>query len=437
MNNNELVQELFYQLNTQHISYCVLRNYESLPHNTGGSDIDMWIDAKDEGRFLSILSSLNQCDNFTLVSYIEDDFCPKVCYQTMTGGMQIDIFKGGIYYQNNVMIPGSVLCKHLKSFNGVVVLDDSLANLVAALKEILNNGRCEDKYLKPLYKNKTIYSAAYLKENLPQFNELFIEALFDALQNETIHLQVSTLCRIGRRNIKRNPLWCYKIKKIKRWFSPPGYVIAVLGTDGSGKSTIIDAITPWLNEGFHNSVVYNHLRPNVFPDLGVLLGKKEKSEKPIVVSDPHAEKPSGLMGSLVRWGYYMLDYTIGYLKSVYPVVHTKSKVFIFDRYYYDYYVDQKRSRTSLPQWILRLGELFVPNPDLILCLGGDPKKIYERKPETSLEEVTLQTEKLHKFCEKRKNAAWVDTTLPLDETLENAKTSIVEMLTPRFKNVKL
>ena len=213
--------------------------------------------------------------------------------------------------------------------------------------------------------------------------------------------------------------------------------MVVLGTDGSGKTTIIDAITPWLNECFHHGVIYNHLRPNVLPDLGVLLGKKEKSENPIVVSDPHAEKPSGLMGSLVRWGYYMLDYTIGYLKSVYPVVHTKSKVFIFDRYYYDYYVDQKRSRTSLPQLILRLGELFVPRPDLILCLGGDPQKIYERKPETSLEEVSRQTRALRKFCDKHNNAVWIDTTLLLDETLGSAKAAIMGMLTPRFKNVKL
>lgn len=70
----------------------------------------------------------------------------------------------------------------------------------------------------------------------------------------------------------------------------------------------------------------------------------------------------------------MMDYTFGYAKSVYPKIATKAKVFIFDRYYYDYYIDQRRSRTSLPQWVLRFGEIFVPVPDLILCLGGDPKK---------------------------------------------------------------
>ena len=40
----------------------------------------------------------------------------------------------------------------------------------------------------------------------------------------------------------------------------------------------------------------------------------------------------------------------------------------------------------------------IPKPDIILCLGGDPEKIYNRKPETSLEEVTRQTSALKDFC---------------------------------------
>ena len=112
-------------------------------------------------------------------------------------------------------------------------------------------------------------------------------------------------------------------------------------------------------------------------------------------------------------------------------------MFIFDRYYYDYYIDQRRSRTSLPHWILRFGECFVPKPDLTLCLGGDPKKIYERKPETSLQEVERQTIVLRSFCKKRKRTVWIDTTLKPEKSIQIAKEAIVKMLTPRFKNVKL
>ena len=173
------------------------------------------------------------------------------------------------------------------------------------------------------------------------------------------------------------------------------------------------------------------------PELGVLLGKKEKTDKPIVVTNPHAQKPSGLIGSVFRWGYYLLDYTLGYMKSVFPRIRTKSKVFIFDRYYYDYYIDQRRSRTSLPHWILRIGECVVPTPDIILCLGGDPQKIYSRKPETSLEEVARQTHVLQKFCHNHHKAVWIDTTTTTQESINDTMKAIVKMMALRFKDTKL
>jgi len=205
--------------------------------------------------------------------------------------------------------------------------------------------------------------------------------------------------------------------------SKKGLVIAVEGTDGSGKSFIINAITPKI-EKLGYEVIYNHLRPNAIPDLGVLLGKKKAKKKGevIVVSDPHKGKQSGLLGSLFRWGYYMIDYTFGYMKNVW--LYKNGKVFIFDRYYYEYYFDQKRSRTNLPLWIVRIGECLIPSPDVILCLGGDPEKIYARKPETSLEEVQRQTDVLKAFCENHLNAVWIETTVEPTKSIDSAMNAI-------------
>lgn len=206
-----------------------------------------------------------------------------------------------------------------------------------------------------------------------------------------------------------------------------GFVIVVEGTDGSGKSFIINAITPKL-EALGYGVIYNHLRPNAIPDIAVILGKR-KATKPgevNVVSDPHKEKQSGFIGSVIRWTYYMIDYTIGYFIKV--RLHKNGKVFIFDRYYYEYYLDQKRCRTNLPEWIIRLGEGIIPKPDLILCLGGDPAKIYERKPETSLNEVTRQTDVLKSFCNERENAVWVDTTIAPQQSIDAAMSAIKEKM---------
>lgn len=225
-----------------------------------------------------------------------------------------------------------------------------------------------------------------------------------------------------------------RVKTYMRLFSKrPGYVIVVEGTDGSGKSTIINHITPILNEAFHKYVFYNHLRPKLIPDLGVFLGKKSAHEMGHVNSNPHGQSQSGLLGSLIRWGYYMIDYTLGYMCKIWPQIHSKSKIFIFDRYYYDYYWDQKRSRTCLPSWIIRIGEIIVPKPDLILCLGGSPSKIYERKPETSIMEVSRQNLIIKQFCEMHDNAVWIDTTNNIEESCKESMAACYNVMSKRFK----
>ena len=436
--DNQISVNLFKQLNKENIKYAVLRNYKTLPESLGGSDIDLWVCRKDVKAFFRIIENVAKEQNAHMVSYLPDTLCPKVCYMNSECGIQIDVFCGCIPYQNTEMIQGEVIQKHIQKYKDIYVLDDQLANLVAFIKEIVNNGTSGEKYIKPLYDNADLYSLEYIQSVLTLFSAHFSEALHEAIQGKQLVHKFEKLKKLGRSSLKTNNIFLHKISKVSRFWNKPGYVISVQGTDGSGKSTIIDAITPWLEEAFHNGIIYNHLRPNVLPDMGVALGKKEAlkdGEKPKVVSDPHAQKPSGFIGSIVRWGYYMMDYTFGYAKSVYPKIATKAKVFIFDRYYYDYYIDQRRSRTSLPQWVLRFGEIFVPVPDVILCLGGDPKKIYERKPETSLEEVTRQTNVMKRFCNKRKNVVWVDTTLTPEESIRLAKEAILDMLSKRFNKV--
>lgn len=436
--DNKLSISLFRKLNDEKVRYAVLRNYHSLPEKLGGSDIDLWVNSKDVNIFFQIMQDVSKKLKAPLVSYLSDKYCPKVCNLNIESGIQIDVFCGCIPYQNAEMIQGEVIQKYTKKYKDIYVLDDQLANLVAFIKEIVNNGTSDEKYIKPLYDNADLYSLEYIQSVLTLFSARFSEVLCEAIQGKQLVQKFEKLKKLGRSSLKTKNIFWHKITKVSRFWNKPGYVISVQGTDGSGKSTIIDAINPWLDEAFHKGVVYNHLRPNVLPDMGVALGKKEAlkdGEKPKVVSDPHAQKPSGFIGSIVRWGYYMMDYTFGYAKSVYPKIATKAKVFIFDRYYYDYYIDQRRSRTSLPRWVLRFGEIFVPVPDLILCLGGDPKKIYERKPETSLDEVTRQTNVLKSFCSCRKNAVWVDTTLAPEESIRLAKEAILDMLSKRFNKV--
>jgi len=214
------------------------------------------------------------------------------------------------------------------------------------------------------------------------------------------------------------------------------FSIAFIGTDGSGKSTIINQVKPVLNEIFTNGVHYEHMRPNYIPSIAILLGSdKEKPNGP--VTNPHGSSESGIFGSLVRWSYYMLDYTFGFYKKVYSIKANKSRVWIFDRYYYDYLIDPKRSRIKLPKWILRMGQFIIPEPDIILCLGADSEIMHNRKPELPLHEVKRQVTELKLFCANHKRAVWIDTGKSIEESSKETMEAIIKVMAKRFESVKL
>lgn len=210
-------------------------------------------------------------------------------------------------------------------------------------------------------------------------------------------------------------------------FGKRNFTIVFLGTDGSGKSTMINTITPILESRYGLNVRYEHLRPNYFPSIAVALGRRteEEEKQTTVVDDPHNVKTSGPLGSLFRLLYYLADYTIGYLMKV---AFTKDTLWLFDRYYFDFILDPRRFRINIPMRIMKFCEIFIPKADLIISLGSSPEIIFNRKPETSLEEVTRQTEYLRNLVEKKRNAVWVDTGVPIDESVENILTEIDRMI---------
>lgn len=432
--------EYYNTLNMQGVFYFVYGEYENLPNGNGSSDIDMIISPSDFNLGISILNSIARNDNVDVVSYYYGPNSCFVRFMTPEWGVQFDIISA-FYHKDKIYYPTEYLRNDIVIHNDVIkVLKIEVGYYVDFLKELTHINTVKEQYVRG-------FVAEYSKNEVrkKQLKVLYGEELTNIIDN---HLQceamVSVLPELKNILIKKlhpSKITLGRIKRrlfsFKRLFLPPGYVIAVLGTDGSGKSTIINEITPILNEAFHKGVIYHHLRPSWLPDLGVLSGRREKTAQHSVCTNPHSSQPSGLLGSLFRWAYYLIDYSLGYLKKIWLSKHTKSHVHIFDRYYYDYFIDPYRLRVKLPWWIIRLGEFFVPCPDIILCLGGNPNIIYERKPETTLEEVTLQNERLRHFCNRRENAVWIDTTQDVNKSVKEAMKAIHEMMAKRFANVTI
>jgi len=422
----DFLPKFFETLNLNAVQYTVLRNYKLLPESTGGSDLDMLVHANCIKIFDKLLLEFVRENNLNFVSIIDDKQCPKYCISSKNSGLQIDVFKKSVFFGNKEIIPSSVLFANTENYKNIYVLNNKVSVLLAFLKELLNNKNCEQKFIIEL-QNK-FNSLSIDKEFLSQFSPHFLSYL-----NKNLHVlekrHLLNLHQLSKKSHKKSKLYNITFK-IKRLFKHPGYTIAFIGTDGSGKSTLINKITPILNQAFHNSIFYEHMRPNKLPSIAKLFGKKEEFNKP--VTNPHASSSSGLLGSLLRWMYYMLDYTIGFYLKVWPKKAINSCVWVFDRYYYDYLIDPKRGRIKLPRWLLQLGQIFIPEPDLILCLGTNHESIHKRKPELTLIEVERQVLELKKFCDSHNRAVWIDTGKDINSSCYDALDIIINMMSKRF-----
>jgi thymidylate kinase len=201
--------------------------------------------------------------------------------------------------------------------------------------------------------------------------------------------------------------------RIKEWVRlaaritrPTGVMIGFLGPDGVGKSSVIAEVERQMAPAFRRKEQL-HLRPH--------FGRSREGSA--VVTDPHAEKPRGLLGSTGKLLWWWLDYVGGYFRAVHPKL-IRSTLVIFDRYADDLAVDPKRYRYGGPLWLARLLARAVPRPDLMFVLVADPVVIQARKAEVPLTETVRQVEEYRKLAQK-KGVVLVDAGRPLEEVVAN------------------
>ena len=106
-----------------------------------------------------------------------------------------------------------------------------------------------------------------------------------------------------------------------------GMSIAFLAPDGSGKSTIINGITP-TGGGSFAEISYFHFRPEWLRNLGQIHISRKNQEPPKPLepgqepprnATPPAVKKQGRLISFVRFMYYNLDFVFGHFFKILPL----------------------------------------------------------------------------------------------------------------------
>tara|TARA_Y100001935_G_scaffold167615_1_gene138085 strand:+ start:17653 stop:18804 length:1152 start_codon:yes stop_codon:yes gene_type:complete len=207
-----------------------------------------------------------------------------------------------------------------------------------------------------------------------------------------------------------------------RALKPNGLCIAVLGVDGSGKSTLIKSINNNCSKLFRTTHNF-HLKPR-------LIGQKAKGK---AISNPLNKKPYHFFMSLAKLFLTWIDYFLGYFVLIYPK-KIRSGLVIFDRYKQDLYVSPERFRISRTNsYFLKMLYRFMPNADFVIFLKGDPKKIFARKCEISIDEIISQQEKFKDLIVKNKNYVILDTVSNNEEAINQlAYDAIINFIKKRY-----
>jgi len=177
----------------------------------------------------------------------------------------------------------------------------------------------------------------------------------------------------------------YWLAEIRTVLRPRGLHVAILGPDGSGKSTAIKSLEATFSRIFVDTHLH-HWRPSVLPEVGVLLRKR--APRTGTVEKPHEQPPHSPAVSLLRLLYYLADYWLGYGPHILKR-KAQSHLVIFDRYAADMWCDPRRYRLKLPTFAIRLLSWFTPRPDFTFVLLADAPTLAQRKGE--LPDEALET----------------------------------------------
>lgn len=434
--------ELFRCLGESSFSYCVLRNYEALPSSLDGSDLDLLVLPDDRDGIADLVKEVaGQCGGKVIADYATGGRFIKLlgCYEGQWWGCAVDLL-AGIDYRGMVYVSSSPMLLRSEDYKGIKVASAADIEVMALLKELVNNGKTRKNYFSEAVESHQKWGDQSLEILRETFSNDLIAKFKVMLEKQPE--RDAPLSKIAK--AMRHEIWAKHgvvqagalvknlLCRIKRIWQPPGCSLAVTGTDGSGKTTVIKSIEPVLERAIHTEIKYEHMRPNWLKALGVATGKRSVDDGD-VVEDPHGKKPSGFFGSLIRLGYYTVDYLFGYWVKIYPQLIKRVNLYLFDRYCYDMIIDPLRMRIKLPSRLIQIVFSIVPKPSLVLCLGGDPEKIYARKPETSLEEVKKQVADLKSFCEKERRAVWIDTDCEIKESKNQALSAVLEAMSERYQ----
>lgn len=400
-----LVLDLAKNLGRLGIAYAFLRGHENLPKIRRGSDVDILLPASERSLFEELLTET--CEDFGARVWQKAEagfFTQYQLHARSADGthhfLSVDLHSseavfGVPFLDSKLLMPTTADSREL------CIVQPGPGALANFMGPFLSGGVVRQDYAESL-KEHLAHDSGEVRSLLgtllgagaaARFCAQLAAGEYEALSGEARGLRFKL---IGRRFL-RSPLrstwgllsFAYGAR-IRPLWRPRGLFLAFLGTDGAGKTTVMEALERELAPAFRSAESGTwHLRPMVIPQLDTLLHLGRSTYSLADMDRPHRAKPSGAFLSNVRVAYYWLDYIVGFALKITPRRRRPSLI-LFDRYFYDYKVDPLRCRvrrgTQMVHWL----SPWVPKPDKVVVISAQLERVRARKQELSVEESAFQ-----------------------------------------------